>query len=256
MKKLFANQVLNLLFVFILTLLIACSGNNKSEVNNAADVTGTANTEKESEWTTLFDGETLEGWKRYNADEIGPIWTVDDGAIMCDGKGLGEGSGEYGGSLITQETFGNFELEIEWRISEGGNSGIMYHVVEKPEYSHAYVTGPEYQVYDDYSRDNIDPNKSAGANYDMFAPPEDKKLKPAMEWNSSKIVYNDGKVEHWLNGEKIIEFDENSEEFKEHYEKSKWARDFPDWNSYKEGSIALQDHGAPVWFRNIRIKRL
>ena len=256
MKTLKINIISVSTFLIFLLLLAACSGQKGDQQISQAIISESADASADNGWISLFDGKTLDGWKRYNADEIGPLWTVEDGAIKCDGKGLGEGSGEFGGSLITLQSFGDFELEIEWKISEGGNSGIMYHVVEKPEYSHAYVTGPEYQVYDDFSRENIDPNKSAGANYDMFAPPADKKLNPAMEWNSSKIVYNNGKVEHWLNGEKIIEFDENSQEFKEHYEKSKWARNFPAWNSYKEGAIALQDHGAPVWFRNIRIRKL
>ena len=210
-------------------------------------------------WIILFDGETLDGWKRYNADEIGPLWKVEDGAIMCDGTGHGEGSPESGGSLITLQTFGNFELELEWRISEGGNSGIMYHVVEKPEYSHAYVTGPEYQVMDDPPGpvSEEDANKRAGSSYDMYAASPTKKLNPVLEWNTARIVYNDGKVEHWLNGDKVVEFDENSADFKEKFNKSKWASgDYPDWNTYKEGSIALQDHGARVWYRNIRIKRL
>jgi len=91
----------------------------------------------------------------------------------------------------------------------------------------------------------------------MYAAPNTKKLKPVMQWNTSKIVYKDGKVEHWLNGEKVVEFDENSKDFTERYNKSKWSSvDYPDWNTYKEGSIALQNHGAAVWYRNIRIRRL
>jgi hypothetical protein len=89
----------------------------------------------------------------------------------------------------------------------------------------------------------------------MYAAPEDKKLNPAGEWNSSRIIYNDGHVEHYLNGKLTVEFDEGSEEFKERYENSKWP-EYPGWNKYKTGSIALQDHGAPVWFRNISIRRL
>ncbi|MCK5692540.1 MAG: DUF1080 domain-containing protein, partial [Bacteroidales bacterium] len=171
----------------------------------------------------------------------------------------GEGSPEDGGSLITMKTFGNFELELEWRISEGGNSGILYHVVEKPDYSHAYVTGPEFQVMDDHpgEGDQLNAKNLAGSSYDMYAAPSTKKLNPVMEWNTAKIVYMDGKVEHWLNGEKVVEFDESSEDFKERFDQSKWSTDkYPYWNTYKEGSIALQDHGAAVWYRNIRIRSL
>ena len=135
----------------------------------------------------------------------------------------------------------------------------MYHVVEKPEYSHAYVTGPEYQVCDDGTGpvDSTRENKLAGSSYDMYGAPLTKKLNPIMEWNTARILYKDGKVEHWLNGEKVVEFDENSADFKERFDKSKWSSgDYPFWNTYKAGSIALQDHGAPVWYRNIRIRNL
>jgi hypothetical protein len=189
--------------------------------------------------------------------EIGPLWTVEDGTIKCDGTGLGEGSGDMGGSLVTIDKFGNFELSLEWKISEGGNSGIMYHVVEMPEYGHAYETGPEYQVLDDtgWAGGEITPAQLAGSNYDMFEAPEGKKLNPALQWNTSKIRYEDGKVTHWLNDEITVEFDEASDDYKERYQNSKWM-DYPGWNKFKEGGIALQDHGAPVWYRNIRIKRL
>lgn len=238
-------HLLQLLSIFIVATAMSCSGSKKeNSAQNQSNVAETVST-SEPEWINLFDGKTLDGWKRYNANEIGPLWSVEDGTIKCDGKGHGEGSGENGGSLIMLEKFGNFELELEWKISEGGNSGIMYHVVEKPEYSHAYVTGPEYQVTDDgpAKSENEYNNKKAGSSYDMYAVPPSKKMKPVMEWNTAKISYNNGKVEHWLNGEKVVEFDENSLEFQERYHKSKWASEkYPQWNSYKEGSIALQDH--------------
>ena len=246
-RKITMPFTLKILSIALLAILLSCTGRDKSSDETASVA---------EEWISLFDGETLDGWKRYNADEIGPLWRVEDGAIMCDGSGHGEGSPEHGGSLITLETFGNFELELEWKISEGGNSGIMYHVIEDTAYSHAYVTGPEYQVMDDPEGSGNAKNL-AGSNYDMYAAPATKKLNPVGEWNTAKIVYNEGMVEHWLNGEKVVEFDENSEDFKERYEQSKWATEaYPYWNTYKEGSIALQDHGAKVWYRNIRIRKL
>ena len=240
----------------LIFFLASCGGQKSGE--QESDTTDVVSEEPvmESEWISLFDGETLDGWKRYNADEIGPLWKVDDGAILVEGEGLGEGSGEWGGSLITVEQFGNFELELEWKISPGGNSGILYHVVEAPEYGHAYETGPEYQVLDDQGWEGeLTEAQKVGSNYDMYAAPADKNVKPALEWNTSRIIYNDGHVEHWLNGEKTVEFDEGSEEYQEKYQNSKWT-EYPGWNQYKTGSIGLQDHGAPVWFRNIRIKKL
>lgn len=256
MKRPLKNPVISKIFgILLLGCIISCGG--KIYENESVDETAETVVEPADEWIDLFDAETLNGWKRYNADEIGPLWTVEDGTIKCDGTGLGEGSGEMGGSLVTLEKFGNFELELEWKISEGGNSGIMYHVVEMPEYGHAYETGPEYQVLDDpgWKGGTLNPAQLVGSNYDMFAAPEDKKLNPALEWNSSKIRYENGRVTHWLNGEITVEFDESSDEYKQQYDNSKWV-EYPGWNKYEEGAIALQDHGAPVWYRNIRIRRL
>ena len=157
---------------------------------------------------------------------------------------------------MTLKQYGNFELTAEWKISPGGNSGIIYHVIEKPEYKHDYETGPEYQVMDDGGwKGELNDAQKAGSNYDMHAASATKKLMPVGEWNSSKIVYNNGHVEHWLNGEKVVEFQEDDADFQERYKKSKWV-DYPGWNKYKTGSISLQDHGAPVYFRNIKIRAL
>ena len=256
--KIKMTAVIKIMTIAVLGVLLSCTGRVKSTAEQTESIQGTAEGQPTGEWISLFDGKTLDGWKRYNADEIGPLWRVEDSAIVCDGTGLGEGS-PGGGSLITIDTFGNFDLELDWKISEGGNSGILYHVVEKPECSNAYMTGPEYQVCDDGTGpiSDEDANKKAGSNYDMYAAPATKKLNPVGEWNTARIIYDNGKVQQWLNGEKVVEFDENSADFQERFNKSKWASgDYPYWNTYKEGSIGLQDHGAKVWYRNIRIKRL
>jgi hypothetical protein len=232
----------------------------KDSTDTAPMATSTENKltdeEKASGWELLFDGTTLNGWKRYNQDTIGPLWTVKDGAIVCDGQGQTQGA-NHGGSLMTTKQFGNFELTAEWKISPGGNSGILYHVIENKKYKHDYETGPEMQVMDDagWKGDKLKEAQKAGSNYDMFEAPASKKVMPVGEWNQAKIVYNNGHVEHWLNGEKIVEFQEGSPEFKTRYKKSKWTG-YPDWNKSKTGAISLQDHGAPVYFRNIKIKVL
>ncbi len=207
-------------------------------------------------WQLLFDGKTLKGWKRYNQDTIGPLWSVKDGTIMCDGEGLGEGTANIGGSLVTTRQFQNFELRLDYKVSSGGNSGILYHVIEKPEFTHDYETGPEFQLLDDGGwKGELREEQKAGGSYDMYAAPSSKKVNPAGEWNSARIIYYDGHVEHWLNGEKVVEYEENSDDFKERYNKSKWI-EYPAWNKSKSGSISLQDHGAPVYFRNLKIKEL
>jgi len=213
--------------------------------------------EKEAGYELLFDGETLDGWKRFNHDTIGPLWSVKDGVIICDGTGLTEGTANVGGSLTTIRKFENFDLTVDWKLSPGGNSGILYHVVEDKKYHSDYETGPEYQVMDDngWKGEKLREVQKAGGSYDMFAAPTTKKVKPVGEWNTSRIIYNKGHVEHYLNGEKVVEFDENSPEFKAAYKKSKWTG-YKDWNKSKKGAISLQDHGAAVYFRNLKIKSL
>lgn len=213
--------------------------------------------EKAAQWELLFDGSTLEGWKRFNHDSIGPLWTVQDGVIVCDGSGLTEGTAHVGGSLITTRQFGNFELSVEWKLSPGGNSGILYHVTEGPEYKHAYDTGPEFQVMDDegWTGETLRDAQKVGSNYDMYAAPATKKVNPVGEWNTARLICNNGHVEQWLNGEKVVEFEEGTPDFQERYQKSKWV-DYPGWNKFKSGAIALQDHGAPVYYRNIKVREL
>lgn len=238
--------------VIVAGLVISCSGNKTENTTSTAD---TASGES-GEWITLFDGETLSGWKRYNADSIGPLWKVEDGVIVCSSTGGGEAEG-MGGSLITLQQFGNFELTLDYKLSPEGNSGILYHVVEADSFPHAYNTGPEFQLLDDSTSayGQLKPEQMTAANYDMYAPNEAKKTKPVGEWNTVKIIYNNGQVEHWLNGEKVLEFEEGSEEWQQRHENSKWV-DFPGWCKYKSGSIALQDHGNMTWFRNVKVREL
>jgi hypothetical protein len=245
----------------MIVLTWSCQKSTAPQETGATPSEAAANTltdeEKAAGWELLFDGSTLNGWKRYNHDTIGPLWTVKDGMIICDGSGLTEGTANVGGSLTTTKQFGNFDLMVDWKISPGGNSGIIYHVVEKPEYKHDYETGPEYQVMDDagWKGEPLHDAQKVGSNYDMYPAAATKKVNPVGEWNTARIVYKDGHVEQYLNGEKVVEFDEGSPDFEERFKKSKWV-DYPGWNKSKVGAISLQDHGAPVYYRNIKIKAL
>lgn len=244
------------IFVTIVAFVSCQKSNSSNEEVTMPDLNSLTEDEKTAGWELLFDGSTLDGWKRFNQDTIGSLWSAKDGMIICDGTGLGEDHEKSAGSLTTIKQFGNFELNIEWKITKGGNSGILYHVVEKPEYKSDHETGPEYQVIDDLGWDGkLKDAQKAGSNYDMHAAPVTKKLMPVMEWNVSRIVYNNGHVEHWLNGEKILEFDESSDDFNVRYKNSKWV-DYPVWNVSKTGAFSLQDHGAPVYFRNIKARSL
>lgn len=205
--------------------------------------------EKQESWRLLFDGKTTKGWRGFKQDTIGEGWVVRDGSLVTLGKG-----GDLGGDIITEEQFENFELKLEWKISQGGNSGIFFRVIEG-DYSTVYATGPEYQIIDDISFPQKLKNwQTSGANYAMH-PPRNAKIKPVGEWNNSRILVNQSHVEHWLNEVKVVDYTLWTEEWNELVKKSKW-KDYPDYGMAKKGHISLQDHGSMIWFRNIKIRVL
>lgn len=246
----------SILTIICLSLLVVIGCKPKlSDDNPGANSVPDPGKVPNPEWISLFDGNSLTGWKRFNADDIGSMWKVENGTIACYSEG-GEEASRDGGSLITIEKFDNFEFRVDWKISKEGNSGILYHIVEDPTYRYAYETGPEYQLLDDAGwPGTLNDDQKTGSNYDMYAAPLDKKLNPPGSWNNSRIIYNQGHVEHWLNGQKLLEFEEGSEEWIQRRDNSKWG-EYPDWCKSKTGSIGLQDHGSPIWFRNIQVKRL
>lgn len=203
-------------------------------------------------WISLFDGKTFNGWHGFNKTGTIPNWAIEDGAMVC----LGAAADAHGGDIVTDAVYEDFELKWEWKITKGGNSGVMYHVLEDKKYSAPYETGPEYQLIDDVSfPEKLEEWQKAGADYAMTTPNEKKKLKPVGEWNTSKIIFNKGHVEHWLNGEKIVSFQAWDETWNNKKTTGKW-KDYPDYGSAKKGLIALQDHGNKVYFKNIMIKVL
>lgn len=206
--------------------------------------------EKEEGWQLLFDGKSLDNWRGYKMDSVPSNWVVEDHCLVTLGQG-----GDAFGDIITRDTFANFDLKIEWKLSPAGNSGVFYHVVEGDEYPTVYATGPEYQLIDDLGYpEKLEDWQTTGANYGLN-PPKNPKLKPAGEWNSSEIIVNGPHVIHYLNGEKVVEFDMWTDEWKEAVKNSKW-KDYPGYGLAKTGYIGLQDHGNKIWFRNIKIKRL
>jgi hypothetical protein len=201
-------------------------------------------------WRLLFDGETMEGWRGFRMDTTPPGWEVKDGALVYTGEHGGEGLGD----LITAEQFDNFELSLEWKISPCGNSGVMFRVSE--DYEQEYMSGPEFQVRDP-SPDcggTPDPTRAVGANYGLHPPTKDV-CKPAGEWNHVRLVLNGPHVEHWMNGEKIVEYELWTDEWKSMVAETKFA-EWPGYGMNKTGHLVLQDHGAPVWYRNLKIRPL
>lgn len=195
-------------------------------------------------WELLFDGESLNGWKAYNGDEP-RTWSVNDNAIYCDGSGGGD-------DIMTEEAFGDFDFKFDWRIEENGNSGVIYRVREGQQWGQPYITGPEYQVYD---HQNEFGNKSVGSLYDVYPTSENKQVNPAMEWNSGRIRISDGLITHWVNGEMVMQCQLGSGDWKEKVASSKWKNN-PYFGKSPFGHIDFQNHGAKVWFKNIKIRRL
>ena len=199
------------------------------------------------EWESLFDGETLNGWRGFNRETVPDNWAVENGVITCLGSG--------GDIVYTQRSFENFDLKLDWKISTGGNSGIFYHIIEDDKYKAPYETGPEYQLIDDLDfPQKLEDWQKVGADYAMYYS-TDKIVKPAGHWNTARIRYTAEKAQYWLNGKITVEFIPYSPDWQKRRNSGKWDR-FPDYASSKSGLIGLQDHGSFVWFRNIMIKAL
>jgi Domain of Unknown Function (DUF1080) len=201
--------------------------------------------EKSAGWRLLFDGKTTNGWVAIGKTTFpSKGWIVQDGTLKTVAKG-------GGGDIVTNERFDDFELEWEWRIAQGGNSGIKYNLPDPSK-----GVGCEYQLIDDAG--HIDAKLNGGTRttaslYDVLKPADDKKLKPAGEWNSSRIVVKGNHVEHWLNGAKTVEFEFGSEALKEAVAKSKF-KNTAGWGVKTKSPILLQDHGDEIALRSIKIK--
>ncbi len=242
--------LLGLALIFSLSYLAGCGQRAEKEADTEPVVQHNVLTEEEiaDGWELLFDGRTVIGWRGFQKDDL----TVNEGWYAH--QGMLAASGIEGGDIITRKQFGDFILTAEWRISEGGNSGIFYMVGENG-YPAAYATGPEYQILDDLGfAQELEDWHYTGANYGMHAP-VDAPVKPAGEWNTTKIVVDNGHVEHWLNDKKVVEYQLWSEEWEELVASGKWS-EYPGYGRYPKGHIGLQDHGDNVWFRNIKIKPL
>ena len=241
-------RALCLVALAALTALTACTKKQQNVLTQR---------EIEDGWELLFDGQTLDKWKNYNGTKLTNGWHVVDGTMQAAGDGSDEN-----GYIVTKKQYENFIIDWDWKLTHGGNSGLLYHVVENPFFPVPYVTGPEYQLIDNdgWEEDNaptkLEPWQRLGVDYAMYLPDESKmKVKPQGQWNNSRIVFDNGHVEHWLNGKKILEFEAWTDDWFARKNSGKWSH-APEYGLAHRGVICLQDHGYPASFRNIKIKEL
>jgi hypothetical protein len=259
------------LFIAVMFLgLAACNTAPKKEGEKEAETTEvsteveqTPNTLTEQEqkdgWILLFDGENTTGWREYDAEAFPEKgWSIEDGSLKCSNSGMGEAG--FGGDIMFDKQFTNFQFKVDFMIEEGGNSGIFF-LARELEGKSIWYTAPEYQILDNMSThiDNTlgeNGNRRSGSLYDLI-PPDPQNFKGPMVWNSAEIISYEGTIAYRMNGETTLEFHLWTDEWKEMIANSKFPEFNPDFADVAHtGYIGLQDHGHAVWFRNIKIKEL
>ncbi|WBL26711.1 3-keto-disaccharide hydrolase [Zunongwangia sp. HGR-M22] len=256
-------RISGLIMCLSIITLGACKNNNEKEQKNgvkASAITNdfesdTADLNDSKQWINLLDEEHQHHWRGYNSTEkkLPQGWSIKDGELYSSGEGA-----DIGGDIVfASKEFDNFELQLEWKLSKGGNSGIFYHILEADAYKAPYYTAPEYQIIDQVGfPQKLEPWQSIGADYAMYNPKfEEKDLKKTGEWNTSTIRFTANEVTYWLNGKKTLSFRPWTEDWKRRKSEGKW-KNYPHYGQSKTGLIGLQDHGSEIWFRNIRIKEL
>lgn len=212
--------------------------------------TGTLAETNKNGWKKLFDGKTKKGWHSYGKATAGEAWKIADGTLYVDP------SIKEGGDLVTDEEYGNFDLKLEWKISKNGNSGILINIKEDAaKYNETYITGPEIQVLDnDGHPDGKITKHRAGDLYDLVKSSSEP-IKPVGEWNAVEIISNKGKLQIFVNGTNVVTTTMWDDNWRSMIAGSKF-KNWSDFGTFKQGKIALQDHGNAVWYRNIEIKKL
>jgi len=226
----------------------ACSSSKGQSVSEQPNTL--TQKEKKIGWVLLFDGKTTDGWHTYNKNFVSKNWKVVDGTLMMDPKVKDDDAGD----IVTNNEYENYECSTDWKISEAGNSGIIFDIKEDPKFRDTYNTGAEMQVLDNIKADdNKKENHLAGLLYDMSGTAALSKPKPVGEWNQARIIQNKGHLTFYFNGIKTVDVQEGSAEWKNMIANSK----FKTWTNFMtspRGKIAFQDHGHEVAFRNVKIR--
>ena len=223
-----------------------------SPASVAEDYNTLSDDERNAGWRLLFDGKSTAGWRGYKSKTVPDSWKVENGSLLSRRE-----QGASSGDIITNDQFDDFELLLQWKMTKGNNSGVIYRATE--QHDQVWQSGPEYQILDNAGHlDGLNFLASAGACYAVFAPAKDVTRRLG-EWNQTRLLAQGKHIEHWLNGEKLLEYDIGSERWKAHVKTSKFfltAYGQGDWGQAERGHIGLQDYGGGIEFRNIKIRSL
>lgn len=233
-----------ILSVSVIIALCACAGASQPSVQPGASPSAAlSDADRAAGWRSLFDGRSLSEWRGYKSQQVPTGWSIVDGTITKVGEAE---------DLVSREQFGNFELSLDWKLGEGGNSGVFYRATE--EYEHIYLSGPEYQLLDDARHpDGRNRLTAAGSAYGLYAPPAGV-VNPAGQWNVTRILVRGAHVEHWLNGQKVVEYELGSADWAAKVKKSKFG-EWPNYGRASSGYIGIQgDHTGLLTLRNLKIR--
>ncbi|MCX6303006.1 MAG: DUF1080 domain-containing protein [Bacteroidia bacterium] len=245
-----------LLSTVAFTIIFSCANKSKdplilySELTQDSKPNTITKLEKKKNWKLLFDGTTNKGWHGYNLIGFPDCWTIEEGTLTMNSVGAQEDQ-----DIITNVKYKNFALSVDFKLSKGANSGILYQVSENLKYKFPYETGPEFQIIDHENwSDPLEDWQICGANYAMY-PPMVRPYKTLGEWNNALLVVDGNNVTQLLNGEIVVKYTKYSDDWEKRRNSGKWI-DYPDYGKFDEGCISLQNHGTKVWYCNIKIKEL